>query len=120
MEDILEFFKWVTGHEPYEYQKKFLHSKAKRRAFRSGRQVGKTTMCAVLALYMAYNYSDREILIVAPVQRQASLMFWQIKQFIARTPEIEEHIIRDTMTQIYFDNGSRLHCIPAGVIPALE
>ena len=114
MEDILEFFKTVTGYDPYEYQEKFLKSDTKRIAFRSGRQIGKTTMCAVKALYKAYTYTSQEILILAPVQRQASLMFWQIKQFIAQNEDIKECVIRETMTQIYFENGSRLHCIPGG------
>lgn len=108
------FFEHVTGHEPDDYQKEFLNATEKRIAVRAARQVGKSVMASVKILYQAFMFPRQEILVVAPFQRQASLLFWKIKNILLTNEYIRSKVIRETLTQIHFDNGSAIHCIPGG------
>jgi hypothetical protein len=118
IEDILidpgKFFAFVRNEQPYDYQTVFLKDNAKRIAIRSGRQIGKTVMGSVKVLYRAFMNPNEQILILAPSQRQANIFFWNIKEIVANNLFIKECVVRETMTQIYFDNGSEIHCLPAG------
>jgi len=76
--------------------------------------VHNTTMCGVKALWSAFMNSNYQVLILAPSQRQSSLLFWNIKEMVAENPFIKSFVTRETMTQIHFDNGSEIHCLPAG------
>lgn len=117
IEDILidpcKFFSFIRKHEPYTYQKVFLKDKSKRIAVRSGRQVGKTVMGSVKALYRAFMNPHEQILILAPSQRQSNIFFWNIKEMVGENPFISDCVRRNTASQIYFDNGSEIHCLPA-------
>jgi hypothetical protein len=79
-----------------------------------GRQCGKTTTLAIKALHRALVRVNQEILIVAPTQRQAKLMFDKIYEFCEHIPFVKEHTKRLTMSDIELDSGSRIHCLPAG------
>jgi len=113
--DPVAFFTFATKTIPFEYQAKFLVMKGKRTAWRAGRQVGKSTTCAVKALFRAFMNPKEQILILSPTQRQSSLMFWKIKEFISENELISEAVIRETRTLIQFDNGSLIHSLPSGI-----
>ncbi|MHA1642263.1 MAG: terminase large subunit domain-containing protein [Promethearchaeota archaeon] len=113
--DEAAFFEFITGFKPYKYQVKFLRCKSKRIAVRSGRQVGKSLMAAVKALYRAFMYPKQQILIIAAYRQQANLVFSAIKECINNSEYIKDKIIRETLTQIHFDNGSVLYCLAAGL-----
>lgn len=79
-----------------------------------GRQTGKTTTLATKALHRALTHPKQEILIIAPTQRQAALMFSKIHDFTEYNEFVKAHTKRSTLNDIEFDSGSRIHCLPAG------
>jgi len=108
----------VADLPPFKYQEKFLLDTNKEIAFRSGRQVGKTTMVACRILYTALTNTKEIILIIAPTLRQSKIMFDKIKEVInSDTPYaewIKSKVIRETSTLVQFDTGSTVHCLPGG------
>ena len=110
------FVEHYVGIEPFDYQKEFLDSDSTRKAFVSGRQVGKSRSASWMALWEAVTHSGSEILITAKAQRQSMELFNQVKKEI-RTSEVSEEawgVINDTRTELQFDNGSRIVCLPVG------
>ena len=86
-------------------------SEAQRIAFRSGRQVGKTTTTAIKAIHHAINGNNRQVLILSPTMRQSSLMFRKIRAY-CQHPMIKEKIVSESQTMIIFDNHSEIHSLP--------
>jgi hypothetical protein len=106
------FAHLVGGLRPFRYQENFLLSTKKRIIIKAGRQVGKSTMVAIKAVYRAYFYNKYTILILSPTQRQSSLLFWKIREMVDKC--FKTTLIRETLTALYFDNGSQIHSLPAG------
>jgi len=117
--NIVQFFRFVTGYEPYKYQIRFLQDEAKKIAVRAGRKVGKTEEIAVKALYTALYKPRQEILLVAPVMRQSKeILFARIEWMVSNKPEILKEVKHKSrgmdVAFIIFKNGSRIMAIPAG------
>lgn len=119
MDDILsnpiKFFEYVKGDKPFSYQKKILNCKSKRIAIRSGRQIGKTTCMAALVLYRAFTYPSQIILIIAPKRGQSKILFQMIQDFVNNKEFIKKSILRETTTEMFFDNGSRMYCLSGAI-----
>lgn len=107
------FAEWVSGMQLFDYQRKFMKDQSKRIIFVAGRQVGKSTVVALKALWRAWVFSNQTILVVAPTQRQSEIVFNKIKRFILSEDLILSDVIRLTMRNIDFRNGSSIHCLPA-------
>jgi len=81
---------------------------------RSGRQVGKSTVVSILAGDFAINNPKKEILIISKVERQAYHLFFKVKNYInEKYPNAIKG--RPTMTYMEFNNGAKIHCLPAGM-----
>lgn len=111
-----KFISHIIGLEPFSYQKDFLDTDARHRVVASGRQVGKSRMCAWLALHEAVTNAFTQVLITAPSLRQSSMLFSTLVSEIEQSglSDKEWGIERDTQTIIEFDNGSEIHCLPTG------
>lgn len=110
------FVRHYIGEEPFEYQEDFMDHDSLRKAFVSGRRVGKSRTAAWLALWKAVTFPGAEVLVTAKAQRQSMELFNQI-QTEMRTSEIgddEWGVVRSTRTEINFDNGSRIIALPVG------
>jgi phage FluMu gp28-like protein len=110
------FIEHYLGEEPFDYQREFMDDSSQRKAAVCGRRVGKSTMASWLALWYSITHANAEILITAKAQRQSMELFNEVKKQI-RQSEIDEDrwgITRDTRTEINFDNGSRIICLPVG------
>lgn len=110
------FVEHYLGEEPFDYQEDFMDHESNRKAFVSGRRVGKSRTAAWLALWKAVTYSGTEVLVTAKAQRQSMELFNQI-QTEMRTSDIPEDqwgVTRSTRTEINFDNGSRIIALPVG------
>lgn len=110
------FVDSVLGVVAFEYQKELLDSDARHRTIVSGRQVGKSRMCAWLALHKAITHAYSQVLITAPSLRQSSLLFQTLQSEMDKSALSTEQwgVERDTQTIIEFDNGSSIHCLPTG------
>lgn len=110
------FVEHYVGVEPFDYQKSFMDYNSDRKAFVSGRRVGKSRTAAWLALWKAVTYPGAEVLITAKSQRQSMELFNQV-QTEMRSSEIADDqwgVVRSTRTEINFDNGSRIIALPVG------
>ena len=112
--DPVKFAELVVGVKLFPYQKKFLRDRSKRILFVGGRQVGKSTIVALRALWRAWCWSNQVVLIIAPTLRQSKLTFNKIRQFILRSKILMSDIEKLTLSEIRFSNGSSIHCLPSG------
>jgi len=101
----------VLFFAPFLYQIKILQDNSRRIAFRSARQIGKTTVIAIKALHHALNKPDGLVLCIAPSLRQSSLIFYMIRRG-CRHPLISHLVVRETADEIEFSNGARIICLP--------
>lgn len=110
------FCEAILGVEPFSYQKRILDADTRHRCIVSGRQVGKSRLCAWLALHKALTEPYIKVLITAPSLRQSSLLFDTLQSEIDQSALSSDQwgIDRDTQTIIEFDNGSSIHCLPTG------
>jgi hypothetical protein len=107
----VEFAKSV-GIEPDDWQIEVLASDHPRKILCCGRQVGKTTVGAVLALHKALTTPGSTILIVAPGERQAKLLFKKAY----RLYEMAGHPLpasSERLTGLELANGSIIEALPA-------
>lgn len=110
------FVEHYLGEEPFDYQEDFMDHDSDRKAFVSGRRVGKSRTASWLALWKAITYSNAEILVTAKAQRQSMELFNQIQSEMRNSdiPEDQWGVTRSTRTEINFDNGSRIIALPVG------
>lgn len=97
------------NHNLFDYNKKYVDCLDRFIVYRSGRQVGKTMSTAVKAIHFAFfapmllNTVKREctILIVAPTQNQASIMYDRIRELITGSDMLGDYIVRNTQTEMW-------------------
>ena len=97
------------------WQKKVLETKGNI-CLRSGRQVGKSTIISIKAGDYALENPNKTVMIIASVERQASLLFEKILAHIydkARY-KIKTGKDRPTRHKLQLRNGSVIHCLPTG------
>ncbi len=99
--------------KPFPYQADFLIDNSRRIIFVAGRQTGKTTMTAIKGLFFALTHPNSTILVVAPTWRQSNILFNRMQSFIL-TSFVSNFITNMTKTTIYFNNKSKIFCLPSG------
>ena len=107
------FAEWISGFKLFPYQRKFLADQSKRMIFVAGRQIGKSTIVALKALWRAWTHENQVILVIAPTFRQSKILFDKIRSFLMNEDLIMNDVVRLTMHDIVFKNGSSIHCLPA-------
>lgn len=86
-------------------------------AVRSGRQCGKSTTISLLAGEYAAKNSNKTIMIIASVERQAYLLFEKVLSFMEQNyPRmIKKGRQNQTKSKLALINGSVIHCLPTGL-----
>jgi len=109
------FVDKVISKKPYDYQKEFIDANNDRKAVVGGRQCGKTTMMAWMAIHEFTMWPDTEILLVAPTARQSINFMRKLKKEIDEWIENPDQygIEEETKTRIKGKNGSRIQALPA-------
>jgi Terminase large subunit, T4likevirus-type, N-terminal len=105
-------FAMSLGIEPDPWQVDVLASDHPRKILCCGRQTGKSTVAAILAIHKALTSPGSTILVVAPGERQAKLLFSKAK----RLYEQAGHPLRarsERMTGLELSNGSVIEALPA-------
>lgn len=105
------FSKVMLGHNLYKYNARYVDSKERFLMYRSGRQAGKTMSTAVKAIHWAFfapllSKDAREkkegvIIIAAPTQNQASIMFDRIRTLVTNSAFLSKYIVRNTQTELW-------------------
>jgi phage FluMu gp28-like protein len=110
------FVDEVIGIEPFDYQREFMDSDAKRKVFVAGRQVGKSRTASWIALHYAVTHPDSLVLVTADALRQSSELFAQLQSEINNAGLSDDAwgIERSTQTEVEFDHGSRIKVVPTG------
>ena len=88
-----KFSEVFLNHKLFDYNQKYVNCKDRFIVYRSGRQVGKTMSTAVKAIHFAFfaplqlkTVKDEcTIVIAAPTQNQATIMFGRIRDMIMRS-----------------------------------
>jgi hypothetical protein len=99
------------GFEPDLWQAKLLRSTSRQIILNMGRQVGKSTIVAALALHTAIYRSGALILVIAPSQRQSRELFIKIHGFLQKL-EPPETLEEETKLSLMMSNGSRVVVLP--------
>lgn len=109
------FAEKFLGYAPYEYNKGYLNANDKWIVYRAGRKVGKTMTTAAKVLHFSWfapfmldTIQDRcEIVIVAPTQNQANIMFDMIKTLVNRSPILKSYVVKSKADEMWirFING---------------
>jgi len=102
------FSEKFLNHEVFDYNKRYADCLDRYIVYRSGRQVGKTMTTAIKAIHFAFfaplllDTVDKEctILIVAPTQDQAKIMYERIRTLITSSEFLSGFIIKNTQAEI--------------------
>ena len=83
---------------------------------RSGRQVGKSTVISIKAAQFAIRHPKKSVLIIASVERQASLLFDKLLDYLLTNfrEKVKGGKDRPTKHKIELKNGSIIYCLPTG------
>jgi hypothetical protein len=99
------------GFEPDDWQAQLLRSTSRQVILCMGRQVGKSTIVAALALHTALYHPGALILVIAPSQRQSRELFIKIHGFLQRL-EPPETLEEETKLSLMMSNNSRVVVLP--------
>ena len=95
-----------------DWQKKILAEKGDI-CLCSGRQVGKSQIIGIKAAEHAINNPNHIVIIGAAIERQATHIFWMVKNYL--TDNYSKKIKgRMTTTFAELKNGSQVRCLPVG------
>src|SRR6516162_6189454 len=105
------FCKDRLGFTPDPWQAKLLRSRSKQVILCTGRQVGKSTTVAAMALHTCLYQPGALVLVIAPSQRQSRELFIKIHGFLQKLepPEVLEE---ETKLSLMMSNGSRAVVLP--------
>ena len=105
-------FATSVGVIPDDWQIEVLASDHPRKILCCGRQTGKSTVGAVLAIHKALTQPGSTVLIVAPGERQAKLLFSKARRFYEQAGHpLPAHSHRRTGLELA--NGSVVEALPA-------
>ncbi len=112
--DSIGFAYVMCGKELTEYQEKVLLDDSRRIIVCAGRQVGKSTVISMKALWKAWCFDKQDIMITAPTERQAEIVYEKIYETISANPVMYNDTSKFTMRETKFRNGSVIRCLPSG------
>ena len=103
------FSKLFLGHELFDYNVRYVDCQDRFIVYRSGRQVGKTMSTAVKAVHFAFFAplmlktvkNDCTIVIAAPTQNQATIMFDRIRSLVINSEFLKGYIVRNTQSELW-------------------
>ncbi len=102
-------------HRPY--QAEMLRCTSRRKAFRIGRQAGKTETLIISIIFHLFTNQGFKIVLITPFQAQIELIFGRIKELIASNPQLQNSIKRTVSAPQYtleLHNGSYIKGFTAG------
>jgi len=104
-----KFSEIFLNHKVFDYNKKYVDCDERFIVYRSGRQVGKTMSTAVKAVHFACVAplmletvgTECTIVIAAPTQNQATIMFDRIRSLIIHNEFLKGFIVRNTQSEMW-------------------
>lgn len=104
-----KFSEVFLDHKVFDYNKRYVDCQDRFIVYRSGRQVGKTVSTAVKAIHFAFFApvmletikNECTIVIAAPTQNQATIMFDKIRGLIMENDFLKGYIVKNTQTAMW-------------------
>ena len=105
------FSSVFLDHKLFEYNRKYVDCQDRFIVYRSGRQVGKTMSTAVKTVHFAFFApllsetvkNECIIVIAAPTQNQASIMFDRIRTLVVKNDFLRGYVVRNTQTELWLN-----------------
>jgi phage FluMu gp28-like protein len=105
------FSEVFLGHKLFDYNKKYVDCMDRFIVYRSGRQVGKTMSTAAKTVHFAFFApllsetvkNECIIVIAAPTQNQASIMFDRIRTLVVKNEFLSGYVVRNTQTELWLN-----------------
>jgi phage FluMu gp28-like protein len=114
LKDSVTFARTFLNFKTFPYQEEFLRDDSPLIAACCGRQVGKTTLTAVKALYYTLSKPSVRVLIVSPGLRQSMILFDKILEFVDSSLLARILLEYRSRTKVRFANGSEIVALPCG------
>ncbi len=104
-----KFSEIFLDHKLFDYNQKYVNCNDRFIVYRSGRQVGKTMSTAVKTIHFAFFAplmletvkNECIIVIAAPTQNQATIMFDRIRSLIVNNEFLKGMIVRNTQSEMW-------------------
>lgn len=101
-----------AGIELDDWQREVCESRASRIACNVSRQLGKSTVGAILAMHMAYSVAQSLTVVISPSLPQSSELALKCKSLHASLGK-PVRMARESVLYLQLQNGSRVLCVPA-------
>ena len=113
--ECVDFCNFWLDFKLYPYQERFLNYciNEKRVASKWARQSGKSHSVAAYLTYRCVT-SKVQVVIVSPTQSQTNELYRKIRNFVNDNPILAGLLVKDTVTEMEFSNGSRILSLPEG------
>lgn len=102
-----------------DWQKRVLATRHRRLCLVTSRQVGKSTVIAIMALFTAIYTRNALVILLAPTERQSKELFKKVVAFARKFGDLPE-LAEDNRTSMAFENGSRIVALPGGSPDAIR
>ena len=107
------FAEEVLGQPLWDYQLKFARSKARYRVVCAGRQVGKSTTLATLALFEAATRRNVLVLVVSAGEEAAKRLLADCASLASNSSALASSVLDEGKSILSFSNGSVIRSVPA-------
>tara|TARA_R100000008_G_scaffold10072_1_gene5063 strand:- start:4249 stop:5631 length:1383 start_codon:yes stop_codon:yes gene_type:complete len=106
-----KFSEIFLNHKLFDYNQEYVDCMERFIVYRSGRQVGKTMSTAVKTVHFAFFApllsdtvkNECVIVIAAPTQNQASIMFDRIRSLVIKNEFLQGYVVRNTQTELWLN-----------------
>ena len=111
-DDVGVFAELLVGEPLWPHQLDAARSPARIRVLRAGRQVGKSRLLAILALWEAFRAADRHVLLLSASDDNAKDLLAEVAD-LATAPLLAGSVVDEQASKLVLDNGSWIRSIPA-------
>ena len=114
-----EFSRVVLGLDLFPYQREFAEHPARWRLCCSGRQVGKTTLGAALALHRMWSQPGANVLVASALEDAAKRLMGTMTGLARQAPMLAGSVTDEQVLRMTLTNGSACQAIPSSIRQAI-
>jgi hypothetical protein len=101
-----------AGLAPDPWQVAFLRSQARQILLNTSRQVGKSSVTAILAAHTALYTAEAPVLLLSPSLRQSGQLFGKVRRALKQLGADTAPVVTDSALSLRLANGSEIHSLP--------
>lgn len=107
------FARALVGQELWDHQLSVARSEARYRVICAGRQVGKSRLLAVLALWYGFRKPGQLILLVSAGETAAKRLLEDVGGLAMAAPMLRGAVVDESKSEVRLTNGSVIRAVPA-------